>query len=60
MQQSMGSQKVGHDCATELNDVICCCLVTKSFLTLFNPMDCSIPGFSVLHYLLEFAQINVN
>ena len=25
--------------------------------TLFDPMNCSTPGFPVLHYLLEFAQI---
>ena len=25
-----------------------------------NPVDCSIPGFPVLHYLLEFAQTHVN
>ena len=24
------------------------------------PMDCSTPGFPVLHYLLEFAQIHVH
>ena len=24
------------------------------------PMDCSIPGFPILHYLLEFAQIHVH
>ena len=35
-----------------------CCLVTKSCLTLCNPMDCSTPGFLVLHYLTEFAQTN--
>ena len=30
----------------------CCCFsVTKSCLTLCNPMDCSAPGFSVLQYL---------
>ena len=34
----------------------CCYSVTKSCLTLCNPMDCSMPGFSVLHYLLELAQ----
>ena len=27
----------------------CCCLVTKSFLTLCDPMDHSTPGSSVLH-----------
>ena len=31
--------------------VCCCCLVIKLFPTLCNLMDCSIPGFSVLHYL---------
>ena len=29
-------------------------------LTLCNPMDCCMPGFPVLHYLLEFAQIHVH
>ena len=28
--------------------------------TLCNPMDCSMPGFLVLHQLLEFAQTHVN
>ena len=28
--------------------------------TLCNPMDCSIPVFPVLHYLLEFAQTHVH
>ena len=27
--------------------------------TLFDPMDCSTPGFPVLHYLLDFAQTHV-
>ena len=34
----------------------CCCLVTKLCLTLCNPMDLSMPGFPVLHSLLEFSQ----
>ena len=33
--------------------------VTQSCLTLCDPMDCSIPGFPVLHYLPEFAQMHV-
>ena len=37
----------------------CCCSVTKLCLTLCDPMDCSAPGFPVLHYLSEFAQIYV-
>ena len=31
-----------------------------SCLTLYDPVDCSKPGFSVLHYLLEFALIHVH
>ena len=31
----------------------CCYSVTQSCLTLFDPMDCSIPGFPVLHSLLR-------
>ena len=38
---------------------ICCCLVAKSCLTLCDPMDCSILGFPVLHYLLELEQTYV-
>ena len=40
--------------------VICCCLVTKSCLSLWDPMDCSTPGFLVLHYLQEFPQTHVH
>ena len=38
----------------------CCCSVAKLCPTPFNPVDCSMPGFSVLHYLLELAQIPVH
>ena len=37
-----------------------CCSVAQSCLTLCNPMDCSTPGFPVLHYLPEFAQTDVH
>ena len=37
-----------------------CCSVAKLYLTLWDPMGCSIPGFPVLHYLPEFAQIHVH
>ena len=33
-----------------------CCSVAKLCLTLCNPIDCSTPGFPVLHYLWELAQ----
>ena len=43
--------------------LICCCYcfsVTNLCPTLCNPMDCSTPGSSVLHYLLDIAQIHVH
>ena len=36
------------------------CSVTQSCLTLCDPMDCSMPGFPVLHRLLEFVQTHVH
>ena len=40
-------------------DHCCCCSVTKSGLTLCNPIDCSTPGLRIRHYLPEFAQVHV-
>ena len=37
-----------------------CFSVTKSCSVLWDPMDCSTPGFPVPHYLLEFAQVHVH
>ena len=37
-----------------------CCSVTKLCPTLCDPMNCSMPGFFVLHHLLEFAQTHVH
>ena len=37
-----------------------CYSVAKSYSTLCNPINCSTPGFPVVHYLLEFAQIHVH
>ena len=34
--------------------------VTKSYLTLCDPMDCCTPGFPVLHRLPEFAQTHIH
>ena len=36
-----------------------CCSVTQLCLTLWDPMDLSTPGFSVLHHLPELAQTHV-
>ena len=38
----------------------CYCSVTKSCLNLSGPMNCSMLGFPVLPYLLEFAQTHVH
>ena len=38
----------------------CCCSVTKLCPTLRDPMNCSTPGFPVLHHLPEFAQTHVH
>ena len=37
-----------------------CCSVAQLCLTVCNPMDCSTPGFPVLHYLPELAQTHVH
>ena len=34
--------------------------VVVQLLSLCNPMDCSMPGFPILHHLLEFAQTLVH
>ena len=40
--------------------LLCCCLVTQLCQTLCDPMNCSMPDSSVLHYLPEFDQIHVH
>ena len=37
-----------------------CCSVAQSCPTLWDPMDCSMPGFPLLHCLLEFAQNHIH
>ena len=37
-----------------------CCSVAKLCLSLCNTVDCSTPGFPVLHYLPQFAQTPVH
>ena len=40
--------------------VCCCCSMANLCPTLYDPMDSSTPGFSVLQHLLQFAQIYVH
>ena len=45
-----------------MHDVLnstCCHSVTQTSPTLCNPVDCSTPGFLVLHHLSEFDQTHV-
>ena len=42
-------------------EICCCfCLVTRSCPALCYPMDCSTPGFHILHHLPEFVQVHVH
>ena len=45
---------------SDLESVLCCYSVAQSCPTLCHPMDCSMPGFPVLHSLPEFAQTHVH
>ena len=56
--QSMQLQRVRHDWATNTFHVVVA--QSLSHVSLFaTPMDCSMPGFSVHHQLLELAQTHV-
>ena len=48
-------------CICDLSIYNCCCCssIIQSCLTVCDPMDCSTPGFPVLHHLPEFAQTHV-
>ena len=39
---------------------LCWCSVAQSCLTLYDPMDCSMPGLPVSHHLLKFAKVHVH
>ena len=68
--QTTGSQRVGHDSDithpfAALHSILWACVgscfsVTKLCLVLYDPMDCSMPGFPVLDHLPEFAQTHVH
>ena len=57
--QSMGVAK-GSDTLFYVLDQVCQIPAVQLCPTLCNPMDCSMPGFPVLHYLSEFAQTHVH
>ena len=55
-----GVDKLDATGATEYLCVCCMCSVAKLCPALCNPMDCSMPGFPLLHYLPKFAQTHVH
>ena len=55
-------KSVGHNLATKQQQCslrTCCCSVAQSCPSLCNLMNCSTPGFPVLHDFLDFAQTHV-
>ena len=40
--------------------ILCCCSAAQSYPTLCEPMDCSTPGFPVLHHLPDFSWTHVH
>ena len=38
-------------------EICCCCSVAESSPTLCDPVDCSTPGFPVLHHLPELLKL---
>ena len=40
--------------------IFCCCSVFQLCPTVCDAMDCSTPGFHVLHYIPEFAQTHIH
>ena len=52
--KDLSTFKVGQ---TELPSSIgCCCSVAQLCVTLCDPVDCSMPGFPVLHHLPELVE----
>ena len=58
--QFMGSQRVSHDWATELNWTESLYSVDQSCLTLCDPVDYSTPDFPVFQHLPEFSHAHLH
>ena len=52
--------KASGACSPRRGDVVVAFLVAQLCLTLCNPMDCSSPGFPVIHHLPELAQTHIH
>ena len=49
-----------HSISASLASVVGALLFSYSVVSLYDPMNCSTPGFTVLHHLLEHAQLHVH
>ena len=56
----LASQFPHHPLWMDLSSLCCYCSVAKSCPTPCDAMNCSTPGFSVRHHLLEFTQVHVH
>ena len=56
--RELATQFLGESCTPTVS--VCVCSDVQSCLTLYNPMNCTTPGFPVLHYLLELGQTHVH
>ena len=59
-EENHGASKGHQFCSLVMDLVLVVVQFTKSCLTLCDSVDCSMPGFLVFHYLLEFTKIHVN
>ena len=55
------SEMLGHNVTHLMSHITVALLLSSNSMwpTLCDPMDCSTPGFPVLHHLLEFSQTHV-
>ena len=59
-EENHGASKGHQFCSLVMDLVLVVVQFTKSCLTLCDSVNCSMPGFLVFHYLLEFTKIHVN
>ena len=60
LEAGISREQLSHPLVASFPLLNCCCSVAKSCLTFCDPMDCSMPGFPVLHHLPEPAQTHVH
>ena len=56
----MWKERAGLYVYSNMSLCLICCSVAQLSLTVYDPMDCSTPGFPVFHHLLEFIQTHVH